>query len=139
MTPRMSALEYRATHAKEKKAGRVKGAVPTSVGDRRFDSALEAARYAQLVLLDKAGLITDLECQVNIPLIGSDGPILTPTGRQMHYRADFRYRDTSTGERVIEDAKGFRTEVYRMKKAVLKAMGFEIREIERQKKKRGVR
>lgn len=132
MTPRMSAVEYRAMHAREKKQGRIKGTVRTRVGDRWFDSALEASRYAELLLLEKAGQIGDLQCQVKIALMGQDGPVLTPTGRQMHYRADFTYRD-QTGAEIIEDAKGFRTEQYRIKRAILNAMGFTIREIERTK------
>lgn len=133
MTPRMSAIEYRAMHAKEKKQGRIKGTVRTRAGDRWFDSALEASRYAELLLLAKAGQIEDLACQVKIPLMGQHGPVLTPTGRQMHYVADFTYRDTASGADIIEDAKGFRTEQYRNKRAILNAMGFEIREVLRTK------
>lgn len=133
MSSRMSAIEYRAMHAREKKRGRVKGTVRTRAGDRWFDSALEASRYAELLLLAKAGQIEGLACQVRIPLMGQDGPVLTPTGRQMHYVADFTYRDTASGAEIIEDAKGFRTEQYRMKRAILNAMGIQIREIERTK------
>ncbi len=43
------------------------------------------------------------------------------------YKADFRYEVTATGERVIEDVKGVRTAVYRLKKKLVKALyGIEI-------------
>lgn len=118
-------------HAKEKKTGRIKGVVPTFVGNKRFDSALEAARYSELRLLVKAGQIADLECQVRIPLTLGGVSVPTPTGRQMSYVADFIYRDVPSGLEIIEDAKGFRTEQYRFKRSVLAAMGYEIREIEK--------
>lgn len=129
MTSRITAIEYRAMHAKEKKAGRVKGAVRTTVDGRSFQSVLEARRYSDLALLQRSGAIENLRLQVKIPLIGANGPLLTPTGRQMHYVADFTYLEG--GEMVIEDAKGFQTETYLMKRAVLRSMGYEIREIKR--------
>ena len=137
MIERMTAAEFRAMSGKRAREPRIKGAVRTWVDGRTFDSALEAARYAQLILLQKAGEISDLQCQVRIPLEGAAGAVLTPKGRQMHYVADFTYRD-ATGA-VIEDAKGFRTEQYRLKKAILNAMGYEIREIERPAKTRSSR
>lgn len=135
MLERMTAAAYRSMSAKEKKAGRVKGARRTHAIDRWFDSALEARRYTALVLMRRAGQIADLACQVPIPLTGENGPILTPKGRQMKYVADFTYRDSATGEAVIEDAKGYKTEVYLMKKAILKAMGYEVREVSRRRGK----
>lgn len=136
MTERMTAIQFREMHRKEKKEGRIKGARRTRVGDIEFDSALEAARYAELLLMQKAGKIENLKCQVKIPLQGAQGPLLTPTGRQMHYRADFTYRDEKTGESVIEDAKGHRTDRYQMKLSALNAMGISVREITKSKKRR---
>lgn len=134
MLEKMTAAAYRAMTGKERRTGRVKGARRTFMIDRWFDSVLEARRYGELVMLMRAGRIERLRCQVHIHLIGEHGPIQTPTGRQMRYVADFTYRDSATGENVIEDAKGWMTETYLMKKAVLKAMGYEIREITRGKR-----
>ena len=89
----------------------------------------EARRWAQLLMLQKAGEIDDLKRQVKIALMGRDSPILTPTGRQMHYVADFVYRDRRTGETVTEDAKGFAVEVYRLKRAILAAQGVRVVEV----------
>lgn len=111
----------------------MKGRVPkyrntrVKVDGITFDSKREAARYGQLLILQGAGQISDLERQVKIPLQGRDGPILTPTGRQMHYVADFRYVDNKqNGQVVIEDAKGFETPEFKLKRAILAAQGVKI-------------
>lgn len=92
-----------------------------------FDSKKEARRYGELLILQDAGEICRLERQVKIPLHGRDGPILTPTGRQMHYVADFRYVDwRKNGRIVIEDAKGMETDVFKLKRAILAAQGVEV-------------
>lgn len=92
-----------------------------------FASRLEARRYA--VLRDRAieGRIRDLERQVAIILQGQLGPILTPKGRPMRYIADFRY--LAGNREVLEDAKGFATDVFVMKRAILAAMGIEVHTI----------
>ena len=97
----------------------------TIVDGVTFDSAKEARRWGDLNLLLSVGEITDLERQVTIHLDGRDGPILTPTGRLMTYRADFRYYDRRKGW-IIEDVKGFKDKVYPIKKAILAAMGIDI-------------
>jgi hypothetical protein len=80
-------------------------------------------------LLQRAGEISDLRRQVPFPLNGKDGPILTPTGRQMLYLADFTYADHRLGGiTVIEDAKGHQTDVFLIKKAILAAQGVEVQE-----------
>ena len=104
------------------------GAVKVVIDDITFDSKKEARRYSELLLLVKAGEIEHLELQVAIPLVGERGPILTPTGRQMTYVADFRYFDKNTGKRVLEDVKGFRTPVYLIKRSILAAMEYHIHE-----------
>lgn len=88
---------------------------------KRFASLLEAKRYTQLLYQQKAGLITDLQCQVVYSLdIGS-----------LHicnYIADFAYM--RGGIRVVEDAKGYATPVYRLKKKLLYALhGIEVQEV----------
>lgn len=108
---------------------RVRGAKPTVLDGIKFPSRREARRYAVLRQMQAAGMIADLELQVSIELQGRDGPILTPTGRVMQYRADFRYLDMETREFVYEDAKGHPTDVYVLKKAILAAMGIVIREV----------
>lgn len=80
-----------------------------------FDSAREARRYCDLRLLQRAGKIRDLELQPRFPCIVNGA-------RVCEYRADFAYHDVERGERVIEDAKGFKTPEYRLKKKLVEAL-----------------
>lgn len=90
--------------------------------DNGFDSKREARRYSQLLLMRKAGEIRNLQCQAEF--------ILRVQGTTIcKYRADFYYEDKH-GNPVIEDAKGVRTAVYRLKKKLMKAQyGIEIQEV----------
>lgn len=110
----------------------------TKYGNRRvraltgevLDSRREARRYQELLLLQRAGEITDLRRQVKYVLIptqrGKDGRVIE---RECSYYADFVYCDRS-GAEVVEDAKGFRTEVYRIKrKLMLQVYGVRIVEV----------
>lgn len=104
------------------------GARATVIDGIRFDSKREAKRWGELQWLQKAGEITDLERQVDIALMGQSGPIMTDSGKRVRrYVADFRYK--KDGLVVIEDAKGFPTPEYKIKRAILAAMGLEIREV----------
>lgn len=83
----------------------------------KFDSMKEANRYAELLLLDRAGKIWNLRRQVKFVLIPSqklaNGKHVPP----VTYIADFVYiRD---GHEVVEDCKGFKTAVYQIKKKLM--------------------
>lgn len=96
-------------------------AVKTMLGGITFDSAHEAERYADLRLLLASGQISDLELQPRFEVIVSGEHIC-------YYRADFRYREN--GNTIVEDAKGFRTAVYRLKKKLVEAsFGIKIVEV----------
>jgi len=105
------------------------GAKKTVVGDIKFDSKKEANRWMELQLLERGGAISDLRRQVKVELIGQHRPLFTRTGRKMRYVADFTYVDNKTGILVIEDVKGFKTKEYEVKRAILQAMGLDIREV----------
>lgn len=98
------------------------------VGGEVFDSQREYNRYRELVLLQRAGQISDLERQVKIELIPSqrvDGKVVE---RPCTYVADFVYREG--GKTVVEDTKGFRTKDYIIKrKLMLYVHGIRIREV----------
>ena len=99
------------------------GARPVWVGNRRFDSRKEARRYEELRLLECAGEIRDLQCQVAFELLPAEGK-----ERPVVYVADFVYR-AKDGTLVVEDTKGYRTREYRLKKRLLWALhGIRIRE-----------
>ena len=97
--------------------------VKTIIDGIAFDSKKEAARYGELMLLAKAGAIQDLRLQVPFELIPKQAG-----ERAVKYIADFVY--TENGETVVEDVKGVRTDVYRLKKKLmLKVHGLRIKEV----------
>lgn len=111
------------------KKQRVMGTERTVVDGITFASKREARRYGELKLLERAGQITELKLQAPIELLGRNHPVMTDGGKVMTYRADFTYYDIILKAVVIEDAKGYPTDTYKMKRAILKAMGVEIREV----------
>ena len=70
-----------------------------------FDSQKERRRYAELQLMQRAGIISGLKRQVRFELI----PAQTRKGkrpeRPAEYIADFTYYEN--GEFVVEDVKGY--------------------------------
>lgn len=92
---------------------------------RWFDSLREAKRAQLLQMLEAAGKIEDLKYQVRIVLVAAQPPL-----RAITYIADFIYRDSDTKQRHVEDAKGFKTQVYRLKKrAAALLLGLEIEDV----------
>lgn len=130
MTERMSAADYNRFVASLNAVGtkRVKGAVPTVTDDQTFHSKREARRWGELCVLQAAGEISNLDRQVKIELHGKNGPILTPKRKQPAvYIADFTYVDWRIGGvKIVEDSKGFGTEIFRLKRAILAAQGVEV-------------
>lgn len=90
------------------------GAKPTMLDGLRFDSRLEAHRWAMLSIMQQMGEISDLRRQVRFPLMV--GPI-----RLGDYVADFVY--SRDGSQVIEDAKGVLTPMARWKIKHMAAQG----------------
>ena len=82
----------------------------------KFDSKKEGNRYLQLKKLEEEGIISDLKLQVPFVLIEP----FTLNGkkyRKTEYVADFVY--IRNGERIVEDTKGYKTELYRIKKKLM--------------------
>lgn len=109
-----------------------------------FDSTKEARRYEQLLLLQRAGEISNLQRQVTYELLPNqyetyerysktgkrleDGKKLIE--RKVEYVADFVYTDSKTGEVIVEDAKGFHTKDFILKrKLLLFRHGIKLREV----------
>ena len=101
------------------------GAIKTTLDGITFDSAREASRWGQLVLLQRLGKIKDLDRQVPFRLIPAEkGKRL----RELRYIADFVYTDDKG--RHVEDSKGFRTQEYRLKKRLMWHLyGIEVEEV----------
>ncbi len=94
---------------------------PTMVGERTFASKREAARYQELRMMECAGEIRDLVCQWRYPLEVNGVHVC-------FYVADFVYV-TRDGRSVVEDCKGFRTQVYKLKAKLMFAVyGIKILE-----------
>jgi hypothetical protein len=94
-----------------------------------FDSQAEAKRYAELKLLEKAGQISDLKLQPRFPFYYQTG---WTSELMFTYVADFSYVDNVPPHpmTVVEDVKGFRTPLYRLKKKLIEAQyGIAITEI----------
>lgn len=92
----------------------------TTVNDITFSSKAEAARYMALLILERGGFIAALTLQPEFLI----APGFTYNGkkeRAIKYIADFKYHDVVTDEWVIEDVKGTRTEVYKLKRKLFLA------------------
>lgn len=97
----------------------------------RFDSKREAERYSYLKVLERVGEIEKLELQKKFVLVPAQrnkaGKV---TERAITYRADFYYFDKRQGKWVVEDAKGVKTDVYKMKKKLMRSVhGLGIMEV----------
>ncbi len=100
------------------------GNKPTVVCGEVFDSGKEAQHYELLLLLERAGKITQLRHHVRYPLEVNGIAIC-------EYECDFEYRD-QLGMKHVEDVKcrATITPAYRMKKRLMLAIhGITIEEI----------
>ena len=112
-----------------------------TVMGKAFDSRREADRYVELCLLERQGHITNLECQKKFVLIPAQREADTVNSkgkpvqgkvieREIAYFADFCYFDNRSQRFVVEDTKGFRTEVYKIKKKLMLYFhGIRIKEV----------
>ena len=94
-----------------------------------FDSSHEADRFFELSMMQRAGQISELKTQVPFELIptqrepdtvGKRGGIKPGKciEKSCVYYADFVYIDKD-GHKVVEDAKGMKTEAYKIKKKLM--------------------
>lgn len=116
---------------------------PKTAKEITFDSEKEAEYYLQLYLREKAGEITDIRRQVKITILDPFTDISGKKHRGLYYYADFVFKEVlsknvgkETG--IVEeitykihyiDVKGFKTEVYRIKKKLLASKGYIIEEV----------
>lgn len=110
-----------ADQTEKKKKPAKYGSVIIEFDGKKFRSIKERNWYINLRRLQAAGEISDLRLQVPYEL--------NPGGtHSIKYLADFVYLEN--GEEIVMDVKGFRTVVYKKKKALmLKVNGIEIREV----------
>lgn len=114
---------YNAPMIRRRKTSKYRN-VKTVLDGVTFDSKKEAARYAHLKLMEKSGVISDLELQPRYPITIGAQKVCT-------YVADFRYQQD--GKTIVEDVKSAYTAkqpVYRLKKKLVKAVyGIDITEV----------
>lgn len=100
------------------------------VDGHKFDSIKESHRYGELKLLERAGKIKNLQLQPKFELIPT---IRTgeETLQKISYIADFMYQDCESGKMIVEDVKGYKTDVYLLKKRLFlqKYTEYDFREI----------
>lgn len=80
-----------------------------------FASKAEYNRYQELKLLQRTAHIKNLELQPKYAIIVNSKKICT-------YIADYRYFDCDKNQVVVEDVKGVKTAVYRIKKKLVEAL-----------------
>ncbi len=98
---------------------------PVELDGMRFDSTAEAARWQQLVMLQDAGVISELQFHPRYELLPAYDK---PNGehiRPIYYEGDMQYIEN--GVVVCEDVKGYETDVYLLK---AKMMGYYHPEVE---------
>ncbi len=88
-------------------------AIKQSLDGYSFASKLEANTYLHLKLLERAGEIKDIKCQVSVYL----------TEAKILYKPDFSVFDIALNEVVYIEAKGFVTPVWAIKKRLWKHYG----------------
>jgi len=82
--------------------------IPTVVDGIKFDSKKESERYKQLKLLKQIGEVKEFELQKSYKLAG-----------RYRYVCDF-FVKWRNGIECVEDVKGYKTQVYKLKKAWMK-------------------
>ena len=98
----------------------------TIVNGIEFPSRKEAKRYEILRQMEKNGEIQDLRLQVPFTLI-QPFCLNGRKYRKTEYIADFVY--IQNGKQVVEDTKGFKTDIYKLKKKLMASIyKIEIKE-----------
>lgn len=102
----------------------------TIIDGIEFDSKKESMRYQELKLLERAGKIRELKLQPEYELIPKFKKN-NKTYRKTIYKADFSYFDVETNKHITEDVKGFKTDVYKLKKKLFEYRynDLEIKEV----------
>lgn len=93
---------------------------PQQVGDEKYRSKKELRRHRELCEQEKNGSIRGIRREVAYIL----APAVTINGRKrppLRYMADFVFEELTPGgwREVVEDAKGFRTDGYRVKRHLM--------------------
>ena len=94
-----------------------------------FDSKKEFEYYLILKDKEKRGLVFNIKRQVPLEIQPAFTDKTGVKHRAIIYKADFVYTDRLTGTERYIDVKGFRTEVYKLKKKLLAYKNIIIEEV----------
>ena len=94
-----------------------------------FDSKKEYEYYLILKDKEKRGLVFNIKRQVPLEIQPAFTDKSGVKHRAITYKADFVYTDRVSGKVRYIDVKGFRTEVYKLKKKLLAYKGIIIEEV----------
>lgn len=92
------------------------GKAARTIDGRLFASLAEARRYAELKLLERGGMISEITCQPRYPLLAFNATFGTDDMTIGDYVADFLYMDRTLNRLVIEDVKGMDTPLSKWKR-----------------------
>lgn len=105
------------------------GAVRTEVDGHKFASKKESVVYTGLVLMQKAGKITDLKLQPRIKLAANGVHICDYVGDFFFIPREPMY-EVKAFVPIYMDVKGFKTPIYKLKKKLVLALtGIQITEV----------
>ncbi len=91
-----------------------------------FDSLKEARRYKELRFLADVGVIKDLKLQEKFLLQDKYKNGAGINVRKIEYIADFVYWDNKKDKLIIEDVKGYKTSMYRLKKKLFEKLYYPL-------------
>lgn len=95
----------------------------------KFDSAKERNYYLKFKIMEEAGIIKDLELQKRF-ILQKGYTINGKKRREISYKADFCYITTKDDKLHVVDIKGFKTDVYKLKKKLFELKyGIELEEL----------
>ena len=104
-------------------------AKPVEINGIRFDSTAEAMRYRELLLMEQAGEIWNLKVHPRYLILdGFDHD--AQHERPIFYEADFSYFDKHDKCTIVQDVKGMRTALYRLKRKMFLAKYPQIKFLE---------
>jgi len=87
-----------------------------SSGGHWYDSRLEKSVHDMLLLMEKAGEVTEVQVKHQVTLLQS-------RGKRIRLNVDYSVLNTKTGETEFYEAKGYQTAEWKMKRS-LWAYGF---------------
>lgn len=84
----------------------------------KFDSIKEKTWYLKYKFMQDQGIIKELQLQPKF-ILQETFKYEGKTNRMITYSADFQFYDVASKRTIVVDVKGFKTEVYKIKRKLL--------------------